>query len=452
MAPNLGGLLANDAVKQILLWQVLGQLFAPILAPVVQELTNEINDAHQELPLAPADVVEAIIKNVGGRIDTDKEFRMSGLSSDRYQTLIDAAGEPPGLQTLVEWMRRGIIAESGQGADSTSLEQGIRESRLKDKWHGPILAARYDVLSPAQAVIAAVRGNLSMTEAAKLAAEAGVDPQDFETLYHNAGNPPALGELLELYKKGLIPLDGLGPDQLTVQQGVAEGDTKNKWFPLVAELARYIPPPRTVTALLREGSITAETAKQYLEWAGLTPELAQNYIDAASKQHATAQKELSKTEALALYAEGLISQQQTVDDLTKLGMAEADAKDLVTLQDVKRDRKLQQQVVSRVRTLYLGHHITADQATTALRESGLEQAEITHLLSLWGLERQAPQERLTGAQIASAVYYKALTPSEGLAALQGIGYSDFDAWLILADRLHGTDALPPRPPLPAWAG
>ena len=445
-------LLGSDTVKTILIWQVAGQIFEPLLAPVVQALQDEINVLHQETPLSPADIVEAVIKSIETNLDLDHEFRRSGLDPDRYKLLVDTAGEPPGLETLLEWARRGIIEWKGIGQDSTALEQGVRESRLKNKWNVPVAKAATRPLDPAQAVAAAVRGTLDHAIASHKAYEAGVDPADFETMYHNAGNPPALGELLELYKRGRIPLTGTGPDVLSVEQGVAEGDTKNKWFPTVAELAVYLPPPRTITAMLREGAISEAMADQLLKAQGLSEELARAYIEAASKGHAQASKDLTKSEVLQLYADGLISADAAKADLAKLGTAAPDAAELIQLQDVKRDRRLTAQVVSRIRTLFVKQEITEQQATEALRESGSQQAEITHLLSLWKLEQGVPIPHLTGAEIASAVYYEALTVAEGLAGLAALGYSAFEAWLALAVRLRGTAKLPARPPLPAWSG
>lgn len=444
-------LLGNETIKAILIWQVAGQLIEPILAPVLIPLQQELLKLHPDTVLSPAELVEAYIKGHIDKAALHDGAAQSGIASDNADLLAKSAGEPPGLAQLLELYRRGLIPKTS-AADAVSLEQGIRESRLLDKWVAAVEALRYATLDPAEAVAAAVRGNLDPAAAEKAAEEAGVDPAHFQTMVHNAGRPPSPGELLELAKRGLIPWDGVGPDAISFQQGIYEGDTKDKWEPIYRRLADYIPPPRTVTALLREGSISEATAAQLLRDAGLSPELAADYINAASKQHTTAAKDLSKTEVLQLYAEGIMGEAAAVADLVRLGLKEADARELLQLQDLRRSHQYQTQVVGRIRSLYLGHHISDQQATEALRESGTDQGTITHLLTLWALERPQLQERITGAQIASAVYYKALSHAEGFAALQGIGYTPFDAWIILADRLHAPPDDIPRPPLPAWAG
>lgn len=455
MAGPLGaleGLVSNNLVKQILIWQVLGQIIEPILEPVTIPLRQELLKLHPGQVISVADAVDAYVKGHLTLEQVHDALAQSGIASDTADVLIATAGEPPGLQTLVEWTRRGIIPEQGAGPEAVSLAQGIRDSRIKDKWQQAILAARFDVLSPAQAVAAAVRGNLSYEAAQALAAEAGISLEHFGTMYHNAGNPPSLGELLELYKRGKIPLTGTGPDVLSVEQGVHEGDTKNKWFPAVGELAVYLPPPRTITAMLREGAIAKELAARLLKDQGVDEELVPVYIEAASKGSSATSKELTKSEVLQLYADAVISAATATADLVKLGLSETDAKELVTLQDAKRDRQLSAQVISRIRSLYVKREITEQEATTALRDVGQDQAEITHLLSLWDLERGVPVAHLTGPEIASGVFYEVLSVDEGLAGLRAIGYSAFEAWLALAVRLHGAAKLPPRPPLPAWSG
>lgn len=431
---------------------MLGQLFAPILAPVVQELQNEINLGHQELPLSPADVVEAVIKNVQHRIDSDQEFRMSGLSPDRYQTLIDAAGEPPGLETLLEWARREIIPWSGEGAESVSLQQGVRESRLKDKWNAPIEAARTAPLTPGEAVAAAVRGNLAMAVAAKQAYFSGVSAEDFQTMVHNAGRPPSPGELATLLKRGLIPLEGTGPDAVTFQQGIYEGDSKDKWWRLFADLADYIPPPRTVTALLKEGVLSEEAALKYFEAAGLTPELAKVYIAAASAQHKATTHELTKGEVVQLYTDGLLSLAQAEADLLKLGLNAADAKGLLEHPQASRERQLLTRLVNRFHTLYVAHKISEQDVVDGLGKAGVATDEYTHLLKLWAIERELPVEHITAGEVAGAYHYGVVDAQTAMQLLESLGYHAWEAWLQLSVRNHGPLAEVPEPPRPPLAG
>lgn len=450
MSANLGGLGSFEEIgKQFLVWQVLSQIANAILGPALIEVTQDINGRVNRVALSAPDAVDAVVKGHWSPAQGSAEASLSGIDGERFRIMVDSAGEPPGLETLLEMYRRGIISESGSGADSTSLEQGIRESRLKNKWVPAIEAIRTMVLSPAEAVAAAVRGNLDLTTAREKAYEAGVDPQDFAIMVHNAGRPPSPGELAELLKRGLIPLSGTGPDALSFQQGIFEGDTKDKWWEKFAALADYIPPPRTVTALLKEGVLTEDAALKLFKDAGLSEELAQVYVKAASGQSKATAHELTKSEVLQLYTDGLLSQPEAQADLQKLGLSATDAKALLEHPQASRERQLRNQLVGYVRTRYVARKITDQQAIDALQGAGLGQDEYTHLLKLWQLERELPTQHVTAAEVASALHYGILDEPTAMQLLQSLGYHPWEAWLQLSVRMHGPLANTPEPALPA---
>lgn len=447
---SLGGL--SDIGKQFLVWQVLSQIANAILGPALIEVTQDINGKVSRVALSPPDAVDAVVRGYWDQKQGAQEASLSGIEGDRFQILVDNAGEPPGLETLLEMYRRGIIVKADGDPNGTSLEQGIRESRLKNKWVPAIEAIRTMVLTPGEAVAAAVRGNLPPDVAAKKAYEAGVDAADFATMVANAGNPPSPGELADLVHRGLIPVEGTGPEVLSYQQGIFEGDTKDKWWQLLLKAREYIPPPRTATALLKNGSITEAMAREAFAAAGLTPEWVDAYVAEASKSTSGSHKELTKAEILQLYSDAVINADTATQDLVKLGMAEADAKELVELQDAKRAHQLQSQVVSHLRTLYVAHKISADDVIKGLTNAGVNQAEYTQLLKLWDLERAAPVAHVTAAEVTAAVHYNILDAGTGLTILQNLGYSEWEAWLLLAVRLHAAPPGLPEPPRPPLAG
>lgn len=437
--------------EQFFIWGVLMQVAQAILAPILTPLAQELQKAHPDTVLPPADLVEAFVK---GHIDRGKlhdQGAQSGYASDNLDLLAQSAGEPPGLSLLLEMYRRGIIPETS-AAEGVSLAQGIRESRLLDKWVASIEAIKYAVLDPGQAVAAALRGNLPFEVAQKLAEQAGVDPADFVVMVHNAGNPPSPGELNELANRGLIPDSGTGPDALTFQQGIAEGDSKNKWWPLLRKLGEYIPPPRTVTAMIREGSLTDEEGLAYFKAAGLPDPLAQAYVRAAHKAGATTQKELTKAEVLAMYADGVLSAADAIKHLQTLGLSEADASELVKLQDVRGTIKLQNQLIGRLRSLYLAGKMSEQEVLHSLQGAGVSAEQQQQLLKTWQLERTTETTHYTAGEIATAYRYHLIDGETAMRALRAIGWDDWSAWLRLADAIHGAPSDIPEPPVPNFAG
>lgn len=447
---SLGGL--SDIGKQFLVWQVLSQIANAILGPALIEVTQDINGKVSRVALSPADAVDAVVKGHWDQARGALEATLSGIEGDRFQVLVDSAGEPPGLETLLEMYRRGIITRDGTGADSTSLEQGIRESRLKNKWVGAIEAIRTSVLTPGESVAAALRGNLPMADAEKKAYEAGISAEDFATMVANAGRPPSPGELALLVHRGLIPLEGVGRDVLSFQQGIFEGDTKDKWWRLYFEASEYVPPPRTVTALLKEGAISEAFATELFKDAGLSEQLAKIYTDAASAQHAQTHKDLTKSEVVQLYTDGLLSKEVATDDLKRLGLNETDAAALLEHPQAARERQLQNRLVGHLHTLYVAHKINEQTVLDGLADAGLAIDERNHLLKLWTLEKQLPVQHITPAEVTGAWFYDVIDDGTAMAILQNLGYGEWEAWLALMVRGHGKKTIKPEPARPPLAG
>src|SRR5487761_754866 len=151
-------------------------------------------------------------------------------------------------------------------------------------------------LSPDALADMVVRNIVALSDATSYARESGIADSDFERMVHSAGEGPSPEELVTALRRNIIPHDGTGPTSVSFQQGIFEGASKDKWWTYYAKLADYIPPPRTVTALVRDGSMTDEEATKLFEAAGLSPELTATYLKDAHRQSAASHKATIATE------------------------------------------------------------------------------------------------------------------------------------------------------------
>jgi hypothetical protein len=438
-------LFSQEDIKQIVVWGVLFQLIEPLLRPLVTEIAQETNGSFPNIALPVSQAADSVVK---GHITMEQgahEAAQYGFSKENFKLMVDSLGEPPGLELLLALFRREIIPEKGTGAASVSLEQGIKESRLKDKWIPVLEQARTVPIPPSDAIAAWLRGQIGEAEAKKLAYQGGIDDHGATILYNSSGRPPSPTELNVLYRRGLIPLAGTGPDQLTVQQGIYEGDTKDKWWHLFAELAVYLPPPRTVTALLREGALTDAQALHLFQQSGLSAELAGIYVAAAHHQKTAVDRELVKSDVLTLYMDKIISRTDAGGLLVALHYSAHDAEWLLDVADFRQEQKLITHAVTRVHSQYTAHKISKTQAMHALDQLSLPHAQRDQLLLTWDLERGLYVHTLTPTQVASAMTQSILTEGEAMEELTSMGYSAFDAWVLLATHNKGPLAIP-RPP------
>jgi hypothetical protein len=433
----------GSVIEQILVWQVLGQILAAVMAPELRLLENSVNQLSQEVPLPPADLADMVVRAVLPDHQAADEARKSGIPPGDFELLVKNAGEPPGIQALIEAWRRGFIPEAGLGPDQTSLIQGIFESRVKNKWFGTLLALATRPVPTADAVDAVVKGQIDYAEGEKRAYEDGFDRDAFRVLVNTRGNPPSPVELVELLRREFIPLEGVGPDVLSFQQGIYEGASKNKWWRLFSHLADYIPPPRTVTALIREGSITDEEGLALFKQSGLSEQLAAAYVHSAHHQKLHADKLLAKADIEQLYRDRIISAEDATSALKVLGWTDTEIPLLLALQDVKRSIAALNQAIGRVHNLYVNHKLDKTQALGALNSLHVPDAQIQQMIPDWDIERSSNVKVLTPAEIASAYYYQIIDQATAQAELVAQGFQPFEAWILLSVRMH--KAQPNRP-------
>lgn len=438
MAAELGKLFGEgSAARQLLVWQVLAQAIGAILAPELELLTREGNKVLPASPLTPAELADMVVRNILPHAAAASYATESGTSTDDFARMVQSAGSPPSPQELIAALRRGVIEHDGTGPDSTSFVQGIAEGRTYNKWR-PVYEALADVpIGVADAVDAVVEGQISFDEGAHIAFLNGVSADNFKILYDTRGNPPAPGELLTLWKRGIIPLNGTGPDVISVEQGISEGATKNKWFKALTELAAYIIPPRSVVTMVRDGAMSDDDALVELAKSGLDAKQAAAYVAEGHHQKTATTRQLTVSTIVALYQDRLVDKAAAVQMLEAIRYSAEDAAFELDIADFKALEAKVRQAISKVHSLYVAHHITSEVASQTLSGLNVPQAGVNEMLEIWGLERDANVQQLTAGEIADAVYYQIIDLTTGVQRLVDLGWTQQDAQIRLYIRLHG---------------
>lgn len=437
-----GSLLGSDVVRAILVWQIAGQVMGPLLLPA---MTEEQQEAFKQFPtrvLDAATAADAFIRGHMSEAEARDHIRKAGFENDLATILFANAGNPPPPMTLLEMQRRGIIPERGSGRAAVSTDQGIREGRTHDKWIEPLKALLYALPSPSEALDALLEGQTDEATARQLWQQWGGHPDYFTLLFNTRGSAPTPMEAAEMARRGIIPWDGEGPAATSFHQAFLEGPWRNKWEAAFRQLAVYRPPVRSVLAMLRSGAIDEARATFLLRQQGADDQTISEILAEAHKGRTQTAKDTTKAEVIAAYRLRRIDQATAEQMLTTLGESAAAARFELANADAQLAQSQLNQAVSRTRSLFIAHKITADEARTALGRLGLPGPAIESDLGVWVLERRANVRLLTPAQIAHAVTAKYLSEDDALAELEALGYSPRDAWLVLAEA---TKAAPSRP-------
>lgn len=446
-AVNLGELAKlfkkGGIAEQLVVWGLLQQLMMAVLAPEMEMLTRGVNAVMQSTPLSPADLADMVNRAIISMGDAEAYAKQSGVAPSDFLRLVEQAGDGLSPTDAVLALRRGLIPRDGRGPDSISFAQAVAESRLRDKWTPIVEQLGAQPLPVADAVDAVVESQISHDEGVRWANRNGVDPDVFTILVNTRGNPPSPSELLSLYRRGIIPFDGVGPDAVSVKQGIFEGATKNKWLDALVALSDYVVPPRTVTAMVREGSLTDQQALAEFAKSGLDQQLATAYLDSAHHQKLAATKDLAKGIVDQLYHDQVFTQDQADQAYELLGYTAEEAAFLRMVQDLRRSVTSQNQAVSRIHTQYVNHRIDKATASNALDKVSVPPAQRDQLLADWDIEVAVNVKVATSAEIASAMVDNIIDVPTAFAMLAQQGYDYANAWILLSVRQK--QALPNPP-------
>ena len=394
--------------------------------------------------LSVPDAAAAVVRNFANRESMAKIAAEQGIDAETFSIMVDLAGDAPGPQQLAEALRRGAIGRDGRGAGSTSFEQGIAEGRLAEKWAPVIEALARDWPTPVDAINATVKGQLTSKEGKTTYERLGGDPQFYDWLLHSAGDAPSPLELASMAARKIIKWRGRGPDELSFDQGVAEGRLKDKWTEPVQMMTKYLPPPGEITTFLAHTAITKERATEMLDQHYMDPDVLAAFINEAELTALSDYRGLTQSAVVDMFYAHMISREQATNILEALHVSPTAAPLLLSYAELRQVIDSVQKSVQRIAGLYTGRKIGLDTARNALVHLGIPADSVEQILQTWQLQANANVKTLTETQIVSAWYYKVIEEPEAIDLLGAIGYTPYDAWIVLSLKAKGP--LPNQPP------
>jgi hypothetical protein len=437
---GLGDLLGEgSAARQLALWMVLSPVIEAICAPFLNVVSDTMWQKFPTRQLLPAELADAVVKNHMTFEEAAPEAATAGINEQNFRRMVQNTGEPISLQEALFLFRRGKI-------DRARLTEAVHQGRVRDEWLDAVLMLATQPISAGEAVAAVVQNQIPLELGAKIAYENGLDRADFDILVNVHGRPPGPSELIEMVRRGKIPMKGVGPEAISLEQGIHESDVKNKWEPVFEALTEYLPPPRTVTALLHQGSITQAQALDLFKRAGLSQELAGVYVANASHSKVATEKQLTKDTITKLYDERLITRDQATAMLEHLHYTAEESAFLLQLGDLQRHQRVYNAAVTRIATLYIGRKLEREAVSAALDSLGVPPPQRDEYLTVWGLERASNLKILSEVAIATAWKDQLIGEDEAMQQLEAHGYTPRDSWIFLAIHNKGT---PPSGPMPA---
>lgn len=170
-------------------------------------LRNEWIDVIESLRFVPANTADAIRAVVQNHLSDEEGKRIAeenGLDPHHWRWLVETAGNPPGPMEMLHLWKRGIMSEQ-------EVRQGLRESRLKNKYIDAILALAKTQIAARQITSMIQHGVITEKDGITLLLRQGYSPVDAARLVQLGANQKkgaeerlAKNDVLKLYREHTI--------------------------------------------------------------------------------------------------------------------------------------------------------------------------------------------------------------------------------------------------------
>lgn len=327
----------------------IGTIMTNYLAPAVHAIVGASPQMFMDQNAAAIATAHGVL----GRNEGARFAAQAGFPGDQFDYLVEMAHSRPDLGSLIKLHNRGLLPQDG-------MQANLILSGFTPGMTGALMALNRDILSPADAALAVLRGTLTHAAGAHIAQQNGITAADFDTLIANTGEPLGLMQLLEAYRRGIISKPRL-------EKGIVQSRVRNEWLD-VAEALRYSP-VATADAIdaWQRGHLTQAQATTIAEQNGVTPAQVPVLL-------ANAGNPLALEQLLLLWRRGQISEAE-VDRGIVQGRTRTDW--------ITAAKKLRYERLSTADAIdaWTRGHLTTAQATKAATDNGVEPSDVPTLLA-----------------------------------------------------------------------
>ena len=278
-------------------------------------------------------------------------------------------------------------------------------------------------LSPADLANLVVQGYLDQATGEQQAGESGINTENFDLLVKVTGMPPGPQDLLQMFRREIIPM-GTGPgDFPSVHAGLAEGHTKDAWIPYYERLAYVWPSPIDfINAAIREQFPSKEAAFAWAAKAGLDTTTQTEIGSFADVLYDIGGRPPGPVEAAHMAHRGIIPWQGSGPTVTSFqqAIAESDLKTKWTdsLQALSTYVLTNGEITSLVRHGF----IAASDAYPYYAKNGVDGPTAALMIESALVDQLAEDRQLTKGEIGGLYKAGLLTETEATDALAVIGF------------------------------
>jgi hypothetical protein len=385
--------------------------------PPLRELSYELESLVTNRVLSPAELAEAVIRGLYQMDSAAEEAAKTGYNAERFQTLVNLSGNPPGVQELLELWRRGKI-------DEGDVDRGIKQGRTRTEWLPALKSLRYSHLTPNEAASYAARGLIDDDYARHEARIGGLEPERYEILRRAAGNPPGPGETLQLLNRGEFT-------EAEARAALHDAGIRAEYVDPILGLRNQIPGAQDVVRFaLREVYDAAIVAKYRMlegfpEEADADARKAGIDRDTMLKYWAAHWTLPSRTQGYEMLHRGIITEAELTQLLRADDVMPGWISNLIDLAYSPLTRV-------DVRRMYRDGVLNKAEVVRSYKDLGYNQENATRLAEWVSTQKTITEREFTKAEIVQLYEARTMPKTEAEASLTQLGYDAQEIEYILA--------------------
>jgi len=363
----------------------LGMVSTSLIGTLLAPLNAAMNAIVQPSMLDTRSIIEVELRVKGANDFTNQEWLWSGYNATRRDMLREVTRPILDAGTLRELFFRFPNLE--ELVDDTLKEYGFTDNQidaLKLSW--PFIPQVPDLVRMAvreafsPEIVAKFQTDADFPpEFADWAAKHGVSREMALNYWRAHWNLPSILQGFEMFHRGFIDREELDVLLRTL-------DVMPYWRERLTQIAYRVLTRvdvrrmHAIGVLDREGVLKAYTDLGYNKRdAGLMTDFTEQY-------NLSVDRELTKTDVLALYKKGTLTPDDTLAALVDMGYEEEDAYYLMEKESTAVKSEFRTLALSQVKSLARAGQIDKAEATGRLAVLGYEAEDIEHIYALWLIE------------------------------------------------------------------
>ena len=389
-----------------------------------QSTLNTVMSQFQDVPISPAVLADAVIRNLITPDAAAAEAAYSGLNPDRFNLLTLDTGESYGIDQAVRLWWRGTHLGPEYGISEDELKTVIYYSRVRDQFIPDLELLAYETMSTADALTAVVKGHLSAADGLTYFVAAGGMPDQFDVLLASSGDSIGVVSAVNLHAHGLIT-------DADLQAVIDQSRINPECYDVAMLTTRKWLPAYQIEKAVAAGTVDLPTALTWMTEEGYSEDQATAFIEMSASGTVKTVKSVTEGQILADFEAEIISEADATTALEALGYQASAVPFILDSIVAKRVNSMRNAAVSRLRTAFVNSVMDEATVKTGLLSLGLPSQAVDQFLTYWTIEAQTNVKRLSMAQVGKLHEDGVFADADAVTRWTQMGYTQADAEYLL---------------------